>query len=45
MGKSCRIYGKHESAYNILITKPKKKRLPETKGVDGSIIIIYIEIR
>jgi len=30
MGGSCRIYGKHKNVYNILITKPNKKRLPET---------------
>ena len=32
-------------AYNILITKPNEKRLPETIGVDGRIIKIDIEIR
>ena len=45
MGGSCRTYGKHKSAYNILITKANEKRLPETIGVDGRVIKIDIEIR
>ena len=45
MGGSCRTYGKHKSAYNILITKPNKKTLPETTGLDGRIIKMDIEIR
>jgi hypothetical protein len=45
MGGSCRTYGKHRSAYNILITNPNKKRLPENIGLDGKIIKMDIEIR
>ena len=42
---SCRTYGKHKNAYNILITKPNnKKRLSETTEVYGRIIKIDIEI-
>jgi hypothetical protein len=45
MGATCRTQGKHKSAYNILITKPNKKRLLETTGVDGRTIKMDTEIR
>jgi hypothetical protein len=45
MGGSCRTYGKHKSAYNILITKINKKILPKTMGVDGRTIKMDIEVR